>query len=454
MQDLKVDSNGIANHILDLTIKNQGPFVMSEAPYVMAKAGIGAGKTKGGAIKAMLLCGKHPEHKGLITANTLRQLEDYTIAAFLETLEENGLGYEIKTSKKKILVETERGVWAEVHYRSMEKYDNIRGGEYGWVWCDEPRDYKKEAFDVLLGRIGRKKSDFQQIMFFTTTPRGEDWMFDRFIDESSEAYLEGTEVFEWTTHDNHHLNTDYAKNLEKAYDPLFYRQEVLAEIVDTTRGQFYNQFHPSMHVLDNDFVDYDPHRPLIWSIDFNVDPFCSTVIQQHGQRTYVIDEIAIEDATCDELVREMKTRYPPNRHYSQLHIYGDATARGRNRQTKRSDWAAIHYALRNELSHLGTYETITKVKKANPRIMERIRAVNARFLNAKGEKRLYILRKCKYTIRDCKKMKKKEGTHEVDPKQILADSKLGHCMDTVGYFIHAVFPLGKLESLRNINRRG
>ena len=451
-------SGRIAHNFLDLSVGKQEAFVFSEADYVVALAGIGGGKTKAGAIRAMLQCIKHPKHIGLICANTVRQLEDYTVSAFIETLKENSIIYEVKKSLKKIFVRVGKvngkPLWAEVHYRSMENYNNIRGGEYGWIWLDEARDYKREAFQVILGRIGRKKTDFKQSIFITTTPKGEDWINDFFIDEESQEYLPGVELFRWTTADNHFLNPDYVKRLEDAYDPEFFRQEALAEIVDTTRGAFYAQFRTSMHILDDEFVDYDPHRPLIWCLDFNVDPFCTTIIQQYGSVTYVIDEIVIPDATCDEIVRELKERYPPDRHYSQLHIYGDATARGRNRQTKKSDWAAIDYALIHEMKHLGQYDIIKKVKKQNPRIMERIRSVNARFINAKGEKRLYILKKCKYTVRDCKRLKKKEGSHEVDPAQIKADPRLGHCMDSVGYFIYSVFPLGKMESHRNINRIG
>ncbi len=456
--DSNIDDSGIATHDVKM-FEQQERFIFSKAPYSIALAGIGGGKTKGGAIKAMFMCFMYPEKIGLILANTVRQLEDYTLDTFLKTLDEHEVNYYRKKSERKVFVEVSADVWAEIHYRSIDNYNNIRGGEYFWIWMDEARDYDEEAFDVILGRVGREKSKDQQQIFITTTPLGEDWVNDRFIDTESGMYLTGqVDLIQWTTMDNPYINPDYVKKLAIAYDQDTFDQEVLGKIISTTKGAIYSQFASHMHVLNDEDVEYDPNRPLIWCIDFNSDPFCTVIVQQHGEITYVIDEIILEPGTCYDIVQEMKRRYPPENHYSSLHVYGDASGRfGKNRQTRISDWAAIEKAL-NEGEGEGEgeekYRVIYKIKKANPRRLERYRAVNSRFLNSVQQKRLYILQKCKYTISDCKKLKKLKGTHDVDESLLKRDRTIGHCMDALGYFIHFVFPVKKFESLRAVKRKG
>ena len=63
--------------------------------------------------------------------------------------------------------------------RSLDNYDDIRGLEIGWAWIDETRDTKREAFDVVLGRLRHQHSDRYDVRI-TTTPKGFNWLHDVF----------------------------------------------------------------------------------------------------------------------------------------------------------------------------------------------------------------------------------------------------------------------------------
>ena len=66
----------------------------------------------------------------------------------------------------------------------MEKYDDVRGIEAGWVWSDECAFYREEAFQVLIGRIRDIHGTCQ--WKGTTTPNGYNWLWKTFESEPME----------------------------------------------------------------------------------------------------------------------------------------------------------------------------------------------------------------------------------------------------------------------------
>ena len=67
----------------------------------------------------------------------------------------------------------------------------------------------------------------------------------------------------------------------------------------------------------------DTDTPLLWALDFNVDPMCSVVAQMDGRRVRVLDEIVLRRATHEQACEEFERRFP--RHAAGLVIYADAT---------------------------------------------------------------------------------------------------------------------------------
>ena len=123
---------------------------------------------------------------------------------------------------------------------------------------------------------------------------------------------------------------DYYERLESSYDPKFYRQEALGEYVNSRADRVYHCFNRAVHVTPQ---AYDPRRPLLWALDFNVAPMSSVLLQREGDRLSVIDEIVLERATTEEACMEFENRY--KRHTGALEICGDAS--GRNMHTTGSN---------------------------------------------------------------------------------------------------------------------
>ena len=85
-------------------------------------------------------------------------------------------------------------------------------------------------------------------------------------------------------------------------------------------------------------------------------------------------------------------------------------------------------------------------------MIDRINAVNWRFCNKQGIRRLFFDSKCKNAIYDAKHSKFKEGTRQEDKQQEKYDGKnpvlaMIHIMSAIGYYIEYEYGLkGKITS--------
>ncbi len=99
---------------------------------------------------------------------------------------------------------------------------------------------------------------------------------------------------------------------------------------------------------------------------------------------YIIDEITIAGSNTDELVEEVRHRYPR----SKVFVYPDPS--GSRRQTS-SSGKTDHIILSNA-------GFIVKSPNKHDPVKDRINAINARFRTADGKLHLYVNPRCKHTI--------------------------------------------------------
>jgi hypothetical protein len=137
-----------------------------------------------------------------------------------------------------------------------------------------------------------------------------------------------------------------------------------------------------------------------------------------------IDEIVIYSSNTDELVKEIKTRYP-NR---QIIVYPDPACR--QRKTSAGGMTDL-----NILQNAGL---TVRVKNAHPQIRDRINAVNSRLKNTNDQRMMFIDPKCKNIIRGLERHLYKEGTTQPDK-----DSGFDHMNDAIGYAVDYLFPIRK-----------
>jgi hypothetical protein len=215
---------------------------------------------------------------------------------------------------------------------------------------------------------------------------------------------------------------DYYERLKRSYDMRFYEQEVLGEYLNLSAGRVYESFHRDRNVVD---VQVNPDLPLLWALDFNVDPMCSVVAQKLGDEVRVLDEIVLRRASTHQACEEFCARFP--NHQAQLIVYGDASG-ARMQTAGTTDYKIV----KERLTEAGYRDYRLKVPPANPSVRDRVLLTNAKLGSADGETRLFVSPRCKELILDLEEVVYKPDSLVIDKE---SDSKRTHLSDALGYLI-------------------
>jgi hypothetical protein len=221
-----------------------------------------------------------------------------------------------------------------------------------------------------------------------------------------------------------------------------------ANLVGT--GNVYRSFSKAQNVRP---VAYDPKRPLVWSMDFNVDPMCSVIAQWHEEITpytyltnekkstiSVLQEISLPNSTTQEACEEFCNRteqYRQGGRIIHVRVYGDRS--GQSRKTVGdSDYAVIRDYFRQKPG----YRLTEHLQKANPSVKDRVNAVNAMFCNARGEVRTLVDPSCVELIKDFMQVQWKRDSGGNTTGQIdKSDQNRTHLSDAYGYFVQRQFAM-------------
>jgi hypothetical protein len=159
---------------------------------------------------------------------------------------------------------------------------------------------------------------------------------------------------------------------------------------------------------------------LAWTS--TLDPMSAVVSIRDGSNLRIIDEIVIYGSNTDEMVDEIKQRYPKKR----ITIYPDPACK----QRKTSAGG------RTDLSILVNAGFAVKVRERHTSVRDRINSVNARLKTSDGQRHLFVDPKCKQTIKSLERQTYKEGTSQPDK-----DSGYDHMNDALGYLVDYLYPI-------------
>lgn len=382
---------------------------------------VGSGKSAALCQEAIRLAYRNPGRLGLLGAPTYPMLKDATQHSLLEILERARIPFDLnKSNNYVILTECE----AKILFRSMEEYERLRGTNLAWFGLDELTYTAEAAWLRLEARLRDPKAK-SLCGFAVWTPNGQDWVYQRFVEKRIRGY--GTVLAK--PFENRYLLEavpDYYERLKHSYDTRFYEQEALGAYHESGRDLVYRAFQRSTNVRA---VPVDPKQPLLWTLDFNVDPMCSLVAQRSGECVQVIDEIVIPRASTEEACEEFVRRFP--QHAAGVRITGDAS--GNHRQTSgTTDYDMI----RRFFCRVGMKAVSYHVPAANPRVADRVRLVNAKLQNAAGAVELLIHERCKELLKDFAEVRYREGTALIDKD---SDPRRTHLSDALGYLIWQEF---------------
>lgn len=357
----------------------------------------------------------------MLAAPTLSMLRDATLSSMFHAMQEQDIDFEIRKSDGELTLVAPD---SNILLRSLEEPERLRGTNLAWFGVDELSYTRQEGWLRLEARLRDPKAT-RLCGFGVWTPQGHDWIHSRFIRRPVPGYgCVRAQPFE-----NHFLlerTPDYYQRLESSYDPKFYRQEALGEYINSRADRVYHCFDAAVHVVPQ---QYQSRELLMWSLDFNVSPMSSVVLQWSGDQLVVIDEIVLERATTEEACMEFENRF--RGHAGRLDIFGDAS--GRSMRTAGSnDYGTVQ----NYLTRAGFRGFTLRVPAANPPVLNRVRKVNALLTNALGEVRLEVDPRCKELIRDLEEVMFKPDSGVIDKQRDLSRT---HASDALGYVIWQLF---------------
>lgn len=398
-------------------LPSQSRFHQSKARFKGFSGPIGSGKSQALCQEAIRLAYVNKGRLGLLGAPTYPMLRDATQTTLFEILDRSGIPYEHSKAENTVAL-TDTG--SRILFRPVEEFDRLRGINLAWFGLDELTYTQEDAWVVLEGRLRDPKAT-RLCGFACWTPRGFDWVYRRFMQERVEGY----EVIVAEPFENRYLLEripDFYERLKRSYDAKLYEQEVMGQYISLNAGLVYHAFNRAEHTAE---VGVDPTLPLLWALDFNVDPMCSVVAQISGETVRVVAEIVLSRLTTREACEEFGARFP--QHWAGICVYGDAS--GSHMQTA----GTTDYQVIREFFHGAGYRDVSyKVPRANPPVRERVGLVNAKLHSASAETHLVIDRKCAELIKDLEQVTYKPESSVIDKDR---DPKRTHLSDALGYLM-------------------
>lgn len=302
---------------------------------------------------------------------------------------------------------------SQIALKGCDNPDSLRGLGLDFVIFDEFQDSPKEAFtEVIRPALSDKKGR----ALFTGTPKGVgSWsheLFTRALNEKDWA------AWQFTTIEGGNVSEEEIEAARRDLDEKTFLAEYCATFTTYTGVVAYNfDYKSNVKKLEK------PETGIVHiGIDFNILPMTAVIAQIKGSECHVYDEIRMEGSNTDELVDEIKARYP----YSKIVVYPDPASR----QKKTSAGGKTDFSI---LMNAGF---TVKARAFHTPVRDRVNGLNAKLKNAQGVRTLFIDPKCKHTIDSLQRLSYKEGTSIIDK-----DSGLDHQFDALTYMTDFIWPI-------------
>ena len=405
---------------------------------VMYQGGYGSGKTWCGSLLGIMMARKYPGCRGLVGAKEYELVKHTTMQSYFEHLDNMGYVKDRDYKYNKIDKKIKFANGSEILFKGLDDPEKFKSLNLHWAEIEEASQISDSSFIALLGRLRNttKKADwppFKYRLFGHTNPQpNKGWIWKRFVENPKYNYR----LIIAPTSENTNLPQHYIESMKDEYDPEYYRINVLGEFGNYSSGLVVKNFSD-----DNvKTLTYNKDLPLYLTCDFNVDPMCWVIAHKDDKNVYFFDELVLENTDTQHSIETFIRRYPGHR--NKVVICGDAAGNFRSTQSEFNNYMIMRRALEDH-----GYDVEFKVRGWNPRILNRIQAFNARVCNAKGERHVFIDKKCKWLLHNIYNLSFKEGTSDVNVptvKQIKNDREakfLEHPFDAASYLVEFFWPI-------------
>ncbi len=346
-------------------------------------------------------------------------IRDIFYPTFEEAAESRGFRVKINEGHKEVHLYWGRRYYGTIICRSMEKPNTIVGFKIARALVDEidtlPKQKAENAWNKIVARLRLKIDGVVNGIGVTTTPEGFLFVYSKFKDEPTQSYS----MVQASTYENERfLPDDYIETLIETYPAGLIEAYLKGEFVNLTAGSVYPQYD---RLTNNSFESIQPYEPLIVGLDFNVGKMAACIYVQRGKDYHCVEEIT-QGRDTEYVAQILKDRYVDKGH--RVTVYPDAS--GKNTSSKGHD--------KSDISILEQHGLYVVVRNVNPRVRNRVNAVNKAF----QDRRVFInSMRCPETAK-CIEQQPYDVNGEPDKK-----NGLDHQSDAFGYPICHLMPVEK-----------
>ena len=381
-------------------------------------AGFGAGKTQTMADAAMIDATADATALIGCYAPTYDLVKLISAARIQQKLVEHGIRF-VFNQQDKIIYTSNKG-FGDFIFRTLDKPEAIVGFETLTAHVDELDTLRKTHAQTAWNQvIARNRQTVKGKTILNrgnayTTPEGFKFCYDRWVRNRNSSYG----MVQASTYSNPFLPADYIQGLRDTYPPQLIEAYINGQFVNLTSGAVYPDFDRQLNAC---YTTATATEQIHVGMDFNVNNMSAAVVViRDGEPHFVNELTGIRDTPA--MIETVAELYGKDR----VTIYPDAS--GRNASSKGASLTDI--ALLR--AHFTVY-----AKKQNPRIKDRVLAVNVKISK----------RELRVNVDHCPELANGFEQQAYD-KQGMPDKKSGvdHVLDAAGYVIHWLFPIERPSS--------
>lgn len=389
--------------------------MVSPATYPAFVAGFGAGKSEIMAIAAMGDAAHSSEALIGLYAPTYDLVRLITGPRITDKLSEIGVPH--KWNKQENIVYTSWPRFGDFVLRTMENPARIVGYETYRAHVDEldtlKPDHAREAWNKIIARNRQKPqgitAPINRVSAYTT-PEGFRFVYDRWVRNGDERY----EVIQAPTHSNPFLPPEYVENLRSSYPAELIAAYIEGRFVNLTAGTVYRSYDREGN---RSRETIRPFEPLHIGQDFNVDNMFSAIHVERDDGWHAVGELK-GGADTPSVIQTIKEKFEGHAVY----IYPDASGASRKPVN----------ASQSDIALLRSAGFKVRARDANPRVKDRILAMNTAFEKAS----LWVNDEACPMLAEALEQQAYDKNGEPDKS-----TGHDHPNDAQGYFVHWKMPV-------------
>lgn len=399
-----------------------------DSKFLFVLGGAGSGKSVFASFKLILRCITEQNHRFVAVRKVAKTIRESVFKELQMRISEMNLTqfWEINKTEMKLVY---KPTGSEIITYGLDDPEKLKSlAKITGIWIEElVPEVEQDDFDQLVLRLRGNSPSYKQIISTFNPVDERHWVKKRIDSERASDHVHHSTVL-----DNPFIEQEYIDEVKMMADsnPNYFRIFYQGEWgrADAKSPYLYN-FDRAKHTAP---VKLDDRFPIIFSFDFNVDPFACIVAQIYrdtsGHHVHVFDEITLFDGDVHKMCDRIKSKYSTVQ-LSRAFYTGDAMQRKKEitQQNNIDAWQMIMTQLRVSKKRMA-------VPRSNPRVSENRHLMN--FVLSQHPDVKINVERCPQLVTDCDYVESDDDGNILKKNRHKENQRADH-LDCFRYLINA-----------------